>query len=160
VNHPASSSPELDLARRYDAEGRHHEAINELARGTRGGNLACMRELGKRLLTGDRAPLLAPDGARFIAEAADSGDAEAAARVSALAALGLHRRQDWREALAWLVIAAQRGWQPARDQLVALNPSGATLAPSGAALESRSAALESSGTALQSSGAGTDWQAL
>ena len=84
-----------------------------------------MRELGKRLLTGDRAPLLAAEGARFLVDAANQGDAEAAARVSALAALGLYRAQNWSEALAWLVVAAQRGWQPARDQLVALNPNGA-----------------------------------
>lgn len=81
-----------------------------------------MRELGKRLLTGDRAPLLAPEGARFLMDAANQGDADAAARAAALAALGLYRSQNWREALAWLVVAAQRGWQPARDQLVALNP--------------------------------------
>ena len=81
-----------------------------------------MRELGKRLLTGDRAPLLAPDGARFLVDAANQGDAEAAARVSALTAIGLYRTQNWREALAWLVVAAQRGWQLAQDQLIALNP--------------------------------------
>lgn len=115
----------LDLAQRYDAEGRHHDAINELARGTSAGDLSCMRELGKRLLTGDRAPLLAPDGARFLVDAAKQGDAEAAGRAATLAALGLYRPQDWREALAWLVVAAQRGWQPAQDQLIALHPNAA-----------------------------------
>jgi prolyl 4-hydroxylase len=125
VSQPASSSPELDLAQRYDAEGRHHEAINELARGTGAGSLSCMRELGKRLLTGDRAPLLAPDGARFLVDAANQGDAEAAARVSALAALGLYRSQNWPEALTWLGVAAQRGWQPAQRQLTALSPNAA-----------------------------------
>jgi len=116
----ATSSTDLALAEKHDAEGRHSDAINALARGTRGGSLPCMRELGKRLLTGDRAPFLGAEGARFITDAANAGDAEAAARVAALAALGYHRAQSWREALQWLALAAQRGWQLAREQLTAL----------------------------------------
>jgi hypothetical protein len=115
-----ASSSELANAERHDAAGNHHEAINALARGTGAGDVACMRELGKRLLTGDRSPALPPEGARFLVDAANRGDAEAAARVAALTALGLYRAQNWREALAWLVLAAQRGWQLARDQLIAL----------------------------------------
>lgn len=111
---------EMALAERHDAEGRHHEAINALARGTGGGDLPCMRELGKRLLAGDRGPLLPTDGMRFLAEAANKGDAEAAARVAAMAALGAYRPQNWRDAVQWLVIAAQRGWLPAQGQLRAL----------------------------------------
>jgi hypothetical protein len=118
VNQPSSS--QLELAQRHDAEGNHNEAINALARGTGAGDLACMRELGKRLLTGERAPLLAAEGARFLGEAATKGDAESAARVAALTAMGLHRPQNWREAQRWLGLAAERGWQPARDQLLAL----------------------------------------
>jgi len=116
----APSSSDLALAEQHDAEGRHSEAINALARGTRAGSLPCMRELGKRLLTGDRAPFLAAEGARFLTDAANAGDAEAATRVAVLAALGYHRAQNWREALQWLALAAQRGWQPAREQLTAL----------------------------------------
>src|SRR5689334_2255938 len=119
---------ELALAGKHDAEGRHDEAINALARGTGAGDLPCMRELGKRLLAGDRGPLLPTEGARFLAEAANKGDAEAAARVAALAALGAYRPQNWREALQWLAVSAQRGWLPAQAQLRALaadpNPSG------------------------------------
>src|SRR5581483_930673 len=116
----APSSSDLALAEQHDAEGRHSEAINALARGTRAGSLPCMRELGKRLLTGDRAPFLAAEGARFLTDAANAGDAEAATRVAVLAALGYHRAQNWRDALQWLALAAQRGWQPAREQLTAL----------------------------------------
>ncbi|MEJ0039724.1 MAG: hypothetical protein WDO68_27405 [Gammaproteobacteria bacterium] len=68
-----SSSSELALAERHDAEGLHDEAINALARGTAAGHLPCMRELGKRLLTGDRAPLLAAEGAGFLVDAAIRG---------------------------------------------------------------------------------------
>ena len=79
---PAMPSPELALAQRHDAAGRYDDAINELARGTAKGDLPCMRQLGKRLLTGENAPLLAADGASFLLEAANKGDAEAAARIS------------------------------------------------------------------------------
>jgi hypothetical protein len=111
---------DLALAEQYDSEGRHYDAINALARGTSSGSLACMTRLGKRLLAGDRAPLLAAEGARFLLDAANRGDAEAAARIAALTALGLYRTQSWDDGLRWLVVSAERGWQPARGQLIAL----------------------------------------
>lgn len=111
---------EIELAERHDAEGRHDEAINALARGTGAGDLSCTRELGKRLLAGDRGPLLPTEGVRFLTEAANRGDAEAATRISALAALGAYRPQNWREALQWLAVAAKRGWLSAQAQLMAL----------------------------------------
>jgi len=117
-------SSELALAEQHDAAGRHHEAIDALARGTSAGNPDCMRQLGKRLLTGDRAPLLAAEGARFLLDAANQGDAEAPARIAALTGLGLYFKPNWREALRWLMVAAERQWQPARGQLLAL--AGAT----------------------------------
>jgi hypothetical protein len=116
----ASPSPRLALAQQHDAAGRHDDAINALALGTKAGNLPCMRQLGKRLLTGDRAPLLAAEGASFLWDAANQGDAEAAARIAALAALGAYRTQSWHDALHWLGSAAERGWQPAREQLLVL----------------------------------------
>lgn len=118
------SSPELALAAEHDAAGHHHDAIDALARGTSAGNLACMRQLGKRLLSGDRAPLLAAEGARFLLDAANRGDAEAAARIAALTALGLYLKPNLRDALRWLATAAERGWDPAQGQLHAL--AGAT----------------------------------
>jgi prolyl 4-hydroxylase len=117
---PHASPSELALAEQHDAAGRHPEAINALALGTQAGNLACMRQLGKRLLAGDRAPLLAAEGARFLLDAANRGDAEAAARMAALAGLGLYCRQSWNDALRWLIVAAARNWEPARGQLLAL----------------------------------------
>lgn len=117
---PAPPSQPLALADEHDAAGRHREAIDALARGTSAGDLACMRQLGKRLLAGDRAPLLAAEGARFLLDAAERGDPEAAARIAALTALGLYLKPDLRDALRWLAVAAGRGWQPARGQLQAL----------------------------------------
>lgn len=122
----APPSPELALADEHDAAGRHHEAIDALARGTSAGSLACMRQLGKRLLAGDRAPPLAAEGARFLLDAANRGDAEAAARIAALTALGLYLKPNLREALRWLATAAERGWEPAQGQLHALAGAAAT----------------------------------
>lgn len=125
------SAPELGLAARHDAAGRHDEAINALSRGAMAGDLACRTQLGLRLLSGDRAPLLAAEGARLLQEAADAGGGEAAARIAALTALGLYCRQSWPEALRWLVTAAQRHWQPAQAQLLAL--AGESARPAGSA---------------------------
>jgi prolyl 4-hydroxylase len=119
---------DLELAEAHDAAGRHDEAINALALGTRSGNLPCMRQLGKRLLAGDRAPLLAAEGARFVLDAAQRGDAEAAARIAALTGLGLYIKPSWPDALRWLVIAAERGWPLAQGQLLALAEADASAA--------------------------------
>jgi prolyl 4-hydroxylase len=108
---------ELALAAQHDAAGRHHDAIDALARGTSAGDLGCKTQLGKRLLAGDRAPALPLEGARFLHEAAVSGEPEAAARIAALIALGHFFKQNWQEALRWLMVAAERRWQPAREQL-------------------------------------------
>jgi prolyl 4-hydroxylase len=111
---------ELTLAAQHDAAGRHREAIDALARGTQRGELACKTQLGKRLLAGDRAPALPQEGARFLHEAAVQGEPEAAARMAALTALGHCCKQSWPQALRWLMVAAERGWQPAREQLLVL----------------------------------------
>jgi prolyl 4-hydroxylase len=134
-----TQSSELALAEEHDAAGRHNEAIDVLARATHSGNVACMRQLGKRLLAGDRAPLLAAEGARFLLDAAQRGDGEAAARIAALCALGLYLKPSWPDALRWLVVAAQRGWQPAQGQLRALaeTPAGSAEVPDWSRLASR-----------------------
>lgn len=85
-----------------------------------------MTRLGKRLLAGDRAPLVAAHGARFLLDAAKAGDAEAASRVAVLAALGLYHPQSWPLALSWLMLSAERGWRPAREQLLVLAGEAAT----------------------------------
>ena len=121
---PATPSSKLAIAEQHDAAGRYNDAINELALGTGAGDMACTRQLGTRLLTGDRAPPLPAEGARFLLDAANLGDAEAAARIAALSALGLYRPQSWGDGLRWLGVAAERGWQPARHQLTVLANDG------------------------------------
>jgi prolyl 4-hydroxylase len=106
-----------ELAAGHDAAGRHDEAIDELARATRAGDVGAMTELGKRLVIGDRAPLLPQEGVRFLADAMQAGSAEAALRLATLAALGAHTEQSWSGALALLVRAAERDSESARGQL-------------------------------------------
>jgi hypothetical protein len=107
----------IALAAERDAAGRHGDAINELAIATQRGDIGAMTELGKRLVLGDRAPLLPKDGVRFLLDAVKADSAEAALRVANLLALGAHTEQSWSGALGLLVFAAERGSESARGQL-------------------------------------------
>jgi len=107
-------------AANYDASHQHDEAVNSLARGVKAGDVESMTRLGKRLLAGDSAPYLPRDGARFLVDAAKAGGAEAPAILAVLSAAGAHVKQSWNEGLSAFVLAAERGWQPARDQLCVL----------------------------------------
>ena len=104
-------------AANHDASHRHDEAVNSLARGVKAGDVESMTRLGKRLFTGDAAPCLPREAIGFLIEAAKAGGAEAPAILAVLSAVGAYMRQDWREGLSALVLAAERGWEPARLQL-------------------------------------------
>jgi prolyl 4-hydroxylase len=110
----------LALAAAHDAAGRHDEAIDALAHATRDGDLDATVALGLRLLIGDRAPYLPKDGLRFLFDAMLAGSVEAPLRLAPIAALGAHIEQSWSDALRMLVLAAERGSEPARGQLRAL----------------------------------------
>jgi hypothetical protein len=110
----------LTLAAEHDLAGRHDDAVNALARATQNGDLDAMAELGKRLVIGDRGPLLPKDGVGLLLDAAKAGHAEAALRLATLTALGAHVQQSWNDALGLLVFAAERGSESARGQLQAL----------------------------------------
>lgn len=109
-----------ELAATHDAAGRHNEAIDALARAAQAGDGEAMTQLGKRLMSGERAPLLPEEGAGLLLDAARAGAPEAAARVAVLSALGAYTKQSWSRALELLVYAAERGWEPARGQLCVL----------------------------------------
>jgi hypothetical protein len=94
--------------------------IEALARATQSGDVEAMTQLGKRLIVGNEVPLFPQQGAGFLIEAANQGGAEAAARLAVLAAAGVYVEQSWSDALRLLVTAAERGWEPACDQLLAL----------------------------------------
>jgi prolyl 4-hydroxylase len=110
----------LNLAAEHDLAGRHDDAINALARAAQTGDLDAMTELGKRLVVGEKGPLLPNDGAALLLDAANAGHAEAALRLATLKALGAHVEQNWNEAFGLLVFAAERGSDSARGQLQAL----------------------------------------
>ncbi len=112
-----SAKADIEQAERHDAAGRHDEAINCLARATQLGDVEAKTRLAKRLIVGDRAPLLWREGAGFLREAATQGGAEAAALFAVLAAAGLGGRHDWNAALDLARLAAERGWKSAADQL-------------------------------------------
>jgi prolyl 4-hydroxylase len=110
----------LTLAAEHDLAGRHDDAVNALARASQTGDLDAMTELGKRLIIGDKGPLLPLDGASLLFDAAKAGHAEAALRLATMTALGAHVQQSWSDALGLLVLAAERGSESARGQLQAL----------------------------------------
>ncbi len=124
-----SVSPKVLLAERLDADGKHDDAINELAIATQAGNLEAMTRLGKRLVVGDRAPYLPNEGAGLIFEAAQKGKAEAVAIMALFQCVGIFQRQSWEDALKTLGHAAKLGWQSAREQLLLLSNRIATAVP-------------------------------
>ena len=109
------------------------DAIALLSRAAAQGDVAAKRTVGLRILLGDRAPLLGPDGASLIAEAAREGDAAAADFSAILAGGGIHCVQDWQRALDWLQLAAELGSERARGALGVLCADADVAARAGAA---------------------------
>lgn len=100
-----------------DREGRHGDAIALLSRAASAGDLAAKRTVGIRILLGDRAPSLGPEGVRLLSEAAMQGDAGSADLTAVLLGGGIHCQQDWELALGWLQHAAELGSPRARGCL-------------------------------------------
>jgi prolyl 4-hydroxylase len=107
-------------AQAFDADGRHDEAVNELANAAQRGDAEAMTQLAKRLIVGDRAPRLRRHGVGLLADAVKLGSAEAADRLAVIHASGVVAPPDWPAALKLLALAAERGWVPARSQLEVL----------------------------------------
>ncbi len=55
-------SPAVKRAHELDAAGRHDDAINQLASASQAGDAEAMTQLAKRIIVGDRAPRLMPQG--------------------------------------------------------------------------------------------------
>ena len=118
TSHPRqAAAPVHQEAMALDHAGRHPEAIALLSRAAAAGDLAAKRTVGLRILLGDRAPPLGPDGVRLISEAAAQGDARSAELCSVLSGAGIHCAQDWAKALDWLQHAAELGSERARGTL-------------------------------------------
>lgn len=116
----ADVQPEVARAHELDAEGRHDEAINQLAIAAQRKDIEATTQLAKRIIVGDRAPRLLPQGIGLLRDAVTMGGAEAADRLAVLFAIGVDDPPDWRAALKLLGLAAERGWGPARAQLEVL----------------------------------------
>jgi prolyl 4-hydroxylase len=114
-------SPALVAAEALDADGRHDEAINQLAAAAQRGDIEATTELAKRILIGDRAPRLRRQGIGLLNDAVNGGGAEAAERLAVVHASGVMAPPDWRSALNLLIVAAERGWDAARAQLAVLS---------------------------------------
>ena len=142
-----ATHPELARAAQFDAAGNFDEAINCLARGTGAGDMACMEQLGMRLLTGQNSPLLPEEGLQFIGEACAKGFGEGAARAAGVLALGNGGMADWRRALDWLCRSAEAGWKNSQAQLLAL-------------ADDRALAKRVAGTGSAAPVAGSPWRAL
>lgn len=112
-----NSSPALVLVAQHDAAGRHDDAVDELARGARNGDVAALAELGKRLFLGLNAPFRPTDAVGLLADAAKGGSGDAAALVSVIAGGGLHAPQNWDAGLEYLTLAARHGQPAARQQM-------------------------------------------
>lgn len=110
----------LVVAAKCDAAGRHEQAVSTLAAAAARGDAEAMIGLAKRLITGDRAPLLPTHGVSLLFDAMRVGAAEASLKLANLAALGVYMQQSWGNALEFLVFAAERGSQSARGQLCTL----------------------------------------
>lgn len=111
------ASTDIEMAQIHDAAGRHDDAIDCLARATRAGDVEAKTRLAKRLIVGDRAPLLWKQGAALMQEAVVQGGAEAAALFAVLVAAGIGGSHEWSAAIRLLEVAADRGWRPAAEQL-------------------------------------------
>jgi prolyl 4-hydroxylase len=157
-------SAEVELAEQCDRAGAHEDAVKHLVAGTRNQDVEATTRLGKRLLVGDRAPRLPNEGAGFLGDASKLGGAEAAALLAVLYGVGANTTHDLKSALDSLIVAAERGWQPAQAQLAVL----AAEQSAGRAAEHRNAphaphTLDHVGApnrAAQAAAAATDWRRL
>ena len=108
---------QVELATCLDGHGRHEESLNWLSRAAKAGDAEALTLLGLRLLLGRDAPHLPKDGAGLLLDAAERGDARAAATVSVLAGGGFYGPQTWPAALDYLQRSAELGGASARAQL-------------------------------------------
>ncbi len=111
------SAAQVSLAQALDRAGRHSEAIDWLARAARSQSAPALWLLGRRLLTGEKAPHLPSHAIGLLHDAALGGSADAALLNSVLAAAGVHREASWADAVKWLALAAEQGSAPASQQL-------------------------------------------
>ncbi|ANP46170.1 2OG-Fe(II) oxygenase [Candidatus Viadribacter manganicus] len=94
--------------------------VTSLQQRANAGDARAQYELGARLLVGRNAPFAPQDGARFVEASARQQDADALQLSAVLAALGIGRAQDWREAFDLLRRAAEQGDERALGQVAVI----------------------------------------
>ncbi len=118
-----STAPAEDIdnpivaAERLDAQSRHGEAVELLARAANAGDLDALTRLGLRLLVGQHGLARPADGLRLLANAAEAGSGDAAGRLAVVAGLGFYARQSWPGALDCLQRSAAMGSPSSQEQL-------------------------------------------
>src|SRR5690349_23926912 len=91
----SSMSAKVAEAAQCDSRGDHERALGLLAAACEQGDVDSMTQLGKRLLTADRAPYVPGRGTELIVKGANLGGAEAAAQLAVMSAIGMHVPQSW-----------------------------------------------------------------
>jgi prolyl 4-hydroxylase len=145
------------LADRHDADGHHSAAIDALAQAAQSGDIEALTRLGKRLLGGDRAPLLPQPGADLLRQAAEAGGGEATEKLAVLSALAAPAFSVWTQSLMLLARSAAAGWPAAQGQLMALTANRALAARAAQLPGARPERLAGRGEAGQNS---SIWQEL
>ncbi len=112
---------EIAHAAELDANGDHSAAIAMLVKSVNKGSVAATLHLAARYLFADRAPYSPVDALQLFERACALGSPEAPALQSILLALGYQCPQDWRRALDKMMLAAQRGFLLAQEQLLLLS---------------------------------------
>ena len=120
ANTSTQLSQDVLRAEQHDLDGQHGAAIDALVAGVRKQDVEAVTRLGMRLLVGDRAPQLQREALGFLSEAVALGGAQAASVLSVCEAAGVTGKPDIEAALRGLVLAAQRGWPAAQQQLLTL----------------------------------------
>lgn len=116
-------SAEVARAEALDQAGLHPEALTQLVAGVHKQDIEAITRLGKRLLMGDRAPYHPTEGATLLADASRLGGGEAATIQATLLVINAADQKGLVQGLASLVLAAERGWTHAQQQIRVLTGS-------------------------------------
>jgi hypothetical protein len=95
--------------------------LADLRRRCEGGDAEAQLALGTRLLTGDGVAPATEEGALLVEQACLAGNPDAANLIATMEAMGAGRPQSWQRAFDWLLVAAERGHEEARAQMLLLN---------------------------------------
>jgi prolyl 4-hydroxylase len=111
---------QIELGLLAEKSGRIEEGMNWLSLAARHGDPRALTMVGVRLVTGPYVAPIAARGPELLAEAMDSGSADAAAMLAVLHGAGAFAPKDWPRALDLLARAAALGRPQAQEELAIL----------------------------------------